>query len=309
MYRPLALIVLAEFFGTSLWFSANSAADDLMRAWAVGPAALGPLTGAVQAGFIAGTLTFSLTGLADHFRASRIFAWSAVFGAAANAGFACVCRRHRRRAGVPVCHRPGACGNLSSGHEAGGELGARQDRSRIGLADRHAYAGHGAAASDPRPGRGLGMAERRVGVVRAGAGRRARDRIVGRRPAFAGRPPPEHRQGVRGFSCSGFPRGGVRLFWPHVGALCHVDHHAVAGSHDSAPRRMGPAGAGFAGVVRGDSDRRAGLHHRRALEPTSGKCGGGGRQSGGVRSAVPGISVDPRIFRCRFCSAFCCCGG
>lgn len=88
MRRPLALIVLAEFFGTSLWFSANSAADDLMRAWAVGPAALGPLTGAVQAGFIAGTLTFSLTGLADHFRASRIFAWSAVFGAAANAGFA-----------------------------------------------------------------------------------------------------------------------------------------------------------------------------------------------------------------------------
>jgi len=59
-----------------------------MRAWAVGPAALGPLTGAVQAGFIAGTLMFSLTGLADHFRASRIFAWSAVFGAAANAGFA-----------------------------------------------------------------------------------------------------------------------------------------------------------------------------------------------------------------------------
>lgn len=89
MNLPLALIVLAEFFGTSLWFSANSAADDLMRAWGVGPAALGPLTGAVQAGFIAGTLMFSLTGLADRFRASRIFAWSAVFGAAANAGLAC----------------------------------------------------------------------------------------------------------------------------------------------------------------------------------------------------------------------------
>lgn len=88
MNRPLILIVLAQFFGTSLWFSANSAADDLMRAWTVGPAALGPLTGAVQAGFIAGTLMFALTGLADHFRASRIFAWSAVFGAAANAGFA-----------------------------------------------------------------------------------------------------------------------------------------------------------------------------------------------------------------------------
>ncbi|MGH8641483.1 MAG: MFS transporter [Burkholderiales bacterium] len=88
MNRPLALIVVAQFFGTSLWFSANSAADDLMRQWQVGPAALGPLTAAVQAGFIAGTLLFSLSGLADRFRASRIFALSAVFGAAANAGFA-----------------------------------------------------------------------------------------------------------------------------------------------------------------------------------------------------------------------------
>lgn len=88
MHRPLAIIVIAQFFGTSLWFSANSAADDLMRAWSVGPAALGPLTSAVQAGFIAGTLLFSLSGLADRYRASRIFAASALFGAAANAGFA-----------------------------------------------------------------------------------------------------------------------------------------------------------------------------------------------------------------------------
>lgn len=88
MHRPLAVIVIAQFFGTSLWFSANSAADDLMRAWGVGPAALGPLTSAVQAGFIAGTLIFSLSGLADRYRASRIFAMSALFGAAANAGFA-----------------------------------------------------------------------------------------------------------------------------------------------------------------------------------------------------------------------------
>ncbi|MEK6594368.1 MAG: MFS transporter [Pseudomonadota bacterium] len=88
MQRPLALIVIAQFFGTSLWFSANSAADDLMRAWDAGPAALGQLTSAVQAGFIVGTLFFSLSGIADRFRASRIFAASAIFGAAANAGFA-----------------------------------------------------------------------------------------------------------------------------------------------------------------------------------------------------------------------------
>ena len=84
----LPLIVLAQLFGTSLWFSANAAGDDLMRAWQLMPADLGRLTNAVQLGFILGTLGFSLTGLADRFPASRIFALCALLGAAANAGFA-----------------------------------------------------------------------------------------------------------------------------------------------------------------------------------------------------------------------------
>jgi MFS family permease len=84
----VAIIVIAEFLGTSLWFSANAAADDLQRAWGLAAANLGALTGAVQLGFIAGTLIFALSGLADRFAASRIFAVCAIGGAAANAGFA-----------------------------------------------------------------------------------------------------------------------------------------------------------------------------------------------------------------------------
>lgn len=88
MQNPVPVIVLAQLFGTSLWFSANSAGDDLMRAWALDAADIGRLTIAVQLGFIAGTLGFSLSGLADRFAASRIFAVCAVVGALANAGFA-----------------------------------------------------------------------------------------------------------------------------------------------------------------------------------------------------------------------------
>ena len=84
----VAIIVIAEFFGTSLWFSANAAADDLERAWGLAAAELGALTSAVQLGFITGTLVFALSGLADRFAASRIFAVCAVAGAATNAGFA-----------------------------------------------------------------------------------------------------------------------------------------------------------------------------------------------------------------------------
>jgi len=86
--HPIAVIVLAQLFGGSLWFSANSAADELMRAWGAGAADIGRLTNAVQLGFIAGTLFFSVSGLADRYKASHIFAASAVAGALANAGFA-----------------------------------------------------------------------------------------------------------------------------------------------------------------------------------------------------------------------------
>ncbi len=85
---PIAVIVIAQLFGTSLWFSANGAAGNLMQSWGITEADIGLLTNAVQFGFIVGTLTFSLTGLADRFEASRIFTVSALFGALFNALFA-----------------------------------------------------------------------------------------------------------------------------------------------------------------------------------------------------------------------------
>ena len=86
--RAIASIVVAQLFGTSLWFSANSAADDLRRLWQLTAADIGWLTNAVQGGFIVGTLVFALTGIADRFAASRIFVLCSVLGAIFNAAFA-----------------------------------------------------------------------------------------------------------------------------------------------------------------------------------------------------------------------------
>ena len=86
--NPVATIAVAQLFGTSLWFSANSAAPDLMRAWGIGVSGIGLLTNAVQFGFILGTSAFALSGLADRFAASKIFALSAFLGAMFNACFA-----------------------------------------------------------------------------------------------------------------------------------------------------------------------------------------------------------------------------
>jgi MFS family permease len=84
----IAVIVIAELFGTSLWFSANAVADVLPRSWGISVVELGHLTSAVQLGFISGTLLFALSGLADRYSASRIFAVCALLGAASNAAFA-----------------------------------------------------------------------------------------------------------------------------------------------------------------------------------------------------------------------------
>ena len=81
-------MVLAQWLGTSLWFSPSGAADGLMAHLGIGAATFGWLIAATQLGFIAGTLTFAATGTADRFAASRIFAVSGGVGAMANAAAA-----------------------------------------------------------------------------------------------------------------------------------------------------------------------------------------------------------------------------
>lgn len=85
---PVAIIAIAQLFGTSLWFSANGAAESLMIAWQASAADIGWLTNAVQLGFIIGTLGLSLSGAADRFRASWLFFCCAIAGALFNLAFA-----------------------------------------------------------------------------------------------------------------------------------------------------------------------------------------------------------------------------
>ena len=81
-------IAFAQFLGCSLWFSVNGVSAALIEDWGVEPSAIGWLTGAVQAGFIAGTLGLAISNLADRFRASSIFLWASIAGSIANVLFA-----------------------------------------------------------------------------------------------------------------------------------------------------------------------------------------------------------------------------
>lgn len=85
-HRPrwlLPVLVAAQLLATSIWFAPNAVMVALEGHWAVeGGVAL--VTSAVQTGFIAGTLSFALLGIADRFHASNVFFACALAGAAAN---------------------------------------------------------------------------------------------------------------------------------------------------------------------------------------------------------------------------------
>lgn len=80
----LPLIVLSQFFCTSLWFAGNGVMPELITEFNLKIQALGDLTSAVQFGFIAGTFIFALLTIADRFSPSKVFFISAFIASAFN---------------------------------------------------------------------------------------------------------------------------------------------------------------------------------------------------------------------------------
>ena len=78
----LPVLVLAQLLGVSPWFAVNAVMGDLQRAQGFNPQAVGTLSAGIQLGFIAGTLVFALTALADRYAARRVFVLSALAAAA-----------------------------------------------------------------------------------------------------------------------------------------------------------------------------------------------------------------------------------
>jgi MFS family permease len=80
--RVLPALVLAQLAGTSPWFAVNAVMPELQARFGWAAADVGTLTSAVQAGFIAGTLVFSLLAVADRHSARRVFFVCSLAGAA-----------------------------------------------------------------------------------------------------------------------------------------------------------------------------------------------------------------------------------
>jgi MFS family permease len=89
MKRILPVIVLSQFFCTSLWFAGNAVMGDIAKQLQLEPSYLAYLTSAVQLGFITGTLVFAILGIADRFSPVRVFFTCALIAAVIN-GLACL---------------------------------------------------------------------------------------------------------------------------------------------------------------------------------------------------------------------------
>ena len=71
-----------------MWFAGNAVIQDLIVVFQLDASFLGPITSAVQFGFITGTLFYAIFAFADRYSPSLVFFISAVLGGLANVGIA-----------------------------------------------------------------------------------------------------------------------------------------------------------------------------------------------------------------------------
>ncbi len=88
--RALVIVASSQLLVLTMWFSASAVAPQLEELWALSSGETAGLTLAVQIGFVAGALGLAMSGVPDAVPSRRLFFWSAVAGAAANAALVLV---------------------------------------------------------------------------------------------------------------------------------------------------------------------------------------------------------------------------
>ena len=83
--RSLALLTFCVIAALALWFSTTAVVPSLRLHYALSPERLALFTSAVQAGFVCGTVTSAVLGLADRLDPRRYFMIATLVAAAANA--------------------------------------------------------------------------------------------------------------------------------------------------------------------------------------------------------------------------------
>lgn len=80
----ITLIVISQFFCTSVWFATNAIISDLADVHDLGQSNLGYLTSAIQFGFILGTFIYAIFTISDRYSPSIVFFISAIMAGLLN---------------------------------------------------------------------------------------------------------------------------------------------------------------------------------------------------------------------------------
>ena len=83
-WAALGLLAVAQLLGMSPWFAGTALAPALSAEWGLSPSQVGWISGTVQLGFVAGTLTAAVLNLADLIPSRWYLAVSAVLAGGAN---------------------------------------------------------------------------------------------------------------------------------------------------------------------------------------------------------------------------------
>ena len=86
MRKILPIIVIAQFFCTSLWFAGNAIISDMARELNLDQHFLAHLTSSIQIGFIVGTLVFAIFTISDRYAPSKVFFFSSILAGLFNLG-------------------------------------------------------------------------------------------------------------------------------------------------------------------------------------------------------------------------------
>lgn len=81
----LFIIVLSQFFCTTMWFAGNSVVADIAMDLHLKPSFLAHMTSMIQFGFIVGTLVFAVLAISDRYSPSIVFFISALIAGICNA--------------------------------------------------------------------------------------------------------------------------------------------------------------------------------------------------------------------------------
>ena len=81
----MTMLVIAQMCAMSMWFTAAAIMPDMIREGGLNDVRQALMTSMVQAGFVAGALAISISGLADRYDPRAIVAWCSVGAGVANA--------------------------------------------------------------------------------------------------------------------------------------------------------------------------------------------------------------------------------